>query len=159
MLVHYLFAQQLQQKPILNSTPACAKFSVRMSGEKIINSEKAPHPIGPYSQAVKAGKLIFCSGQIGVDPKTKKLVKGGIKAETRQALENLKSVLQSAGCAMDDVVKVDIFLVNMDDFAKMNEVYAAYFSKNKPARQTAAVPNLPSKTALVEISCIAYKED
>jgi len=127
-----------------------------MSVVKKINTENAPAAIGPYSQAVAAGDTIYLSGQIGIDPKTGKLVDGTIAGETKQALENIKAVLLDAGSDMTKIVSVTVYLADMEDFAKMNEIYAGYFKEPYPARATVAVKNLP-KNAKVEISAIAIK--
>lgn len=116
---------------------------------------KAQKAIGPYSQAVKFGDLIFVSGQIGLDPKTNNLV-DGIKNQTKQTLENLKNVLEAAGSQINNVLKTAVYLADMDDFSVMNEVYATYFHKPYPARATVQVAELP-RGALIEIECIAYK--
>ena len=118
-----------------------------------IQTDKAPKAIGPYSQAIKSNNLLYCSGQIAIDPTTNELVNGNIKTQTKRVLENLKAVLEAANSSLDKAVKVTVYLNNMDDFQKMNEIYATYF-KNKPARATVAVKTLP-KNALVEIDCIA----
>jgi len=119
-----------------------------------IESLYAPKAFGPYSQAVRAGNLVFLSGQLGMDPQTNEL-KNGVEEQAHQALNNLKAVLETAGCAFADVVRCDIFLINIEDFSKVNAVYEKFFSADpKPARQTAAVAALP-KNALMEISCIA----
>lgn len=124
---------------------------------KQINSPDAPIALGAYSQAIQINDFIFCSGQIGINPKTQKLVQGGIEAETKQVLQNLLSVLQEAGAQMNQVVKVDIFLRDIKDFTKVNAIYLQFFPGTlKPARQTVEVSGLP-KNALVEISCIAHK--
>jgi 2-iminobutanoate/2-iminopropanoate deaminase len=123
---------------------------------KKINTENAPAAIGPYSQAISAGEIIFVSGQLGLDPKTGKLAEGGIAAETKQALENIKAVLTAAGSGLANVVKADVYLADMSEFSKMNEVYATYFSEPYPARVTVAVKALP-KDGRVEISVIAVK--
>jgi len=120
---------------------------------KIIKSEKAPKAIGPYSQALVIDNFVFCSGQIGIDPKTGNLV-DGVENQTRQILENLKNVLEEAGSSLDKVVKTTIFLTNINDFAKVNEIYGQYFSLHKPARSTVCVASLPKK-ALIEIEAIA----
>lgn len=126
-----------------------------MKKEKI-ESKKAPKAVGPYSQAIRIRKFIFCAGQIGIDPKTNELVKGGVEEEVRQTLNNLKAVLESAGVGFENVVKVDIFLKSMADYAKVNEIYAKFFKSDpKPARVTVEVSNLP-KNAKIEISCIAH---
>ncbi|AFK22363.1 RidA family protein [Pyrococcus sp. ST04] len=124
---------------------------------EIIYTEKAPKPIGPYSQAIKAGNFLFIAGQIPIDPETGELVKGDIKEQTRRVLENIKAILEAAGYSLEDVVKVTVYLKNMDDFAAMNEVYSEYFGESKPARAAIEVSRLP-KDVLVEIEAIAYKE-
>ncbi|MBI2597255.1 RidA family protein [Candidatus Daviesbacteria bacterium] len=125
---------------------------------KEIITSNAPKAVGPYSQAVKARNLVFCSGQIGLDPQTNTLVKGGIEQETKQIFNNLLQVLKAAKVNFSNVLRVDIFLTNINDFPKVNQIYSQYFTSNiKPARQTVAVKSLP-KEALIEISCIAYIE-
>jgi len=124
-------------------------------GKKVIQTEKAPKPIGPYSQAIRAGNFIFLSGQIPIDPKTGELVKGDIRQQTQQVLENIRGVLESQGLGMQDVVKVNIFLKDMGNFNEMNEVYATRFSSSPPARSTVEVAKLP-KNADIEIEAIAY---
>lgn len=120
-----------------------------------VRSEAAPAPIGPYSQAVRSGREVFCSGQVALDPKTGELTGGGdVAAQTRQALENLSAVLAAAGLSFADVVKTTIFLIDMNDFAAVNGVYAEYVGETKPARTTVAVAGLP-KGARVEIDAIA----
>jgi 2-iminobutanoate/2-iminopropanoate deaminase len=123
-------------------------------GKKIVSTEKAPKAIGPYSQAIRTESLLFTAGQVGLDPATMELVEGGVEAQTRQALTNLKHVLESADSGLKFVVKTTVFLQDMADFAKMNSVYAEFFSENPPARSTVQVAGLP-KGALVEIECIA----
>ncbi len=123
--------------------------------KEAVVSPKAPKAIGPYSQAVKVGPWVFCSGQLGMDPETGELVPGGIEAETRQALTNLQHVLEAAGATLDHVVKVTVFLQDIGDFAKMNEVYSAFFRAPYPARAAVQVAALP-KGARVEIEAIAY---
>ena len=117
-------------------------------------SGSAPQPIGPYSQAVRAGGFLFMSGQIGVDPGTGILVEGGAARQAEAALRNLSAVLEAAGAGMGDVVKVSVFLQDIADFPAVNEVYARYFSSWKPARTTVGGLRLP-KGALVEIDAIA----
>ena len=119
-----------------------------------ISTDKAPGAIGPYSQAVKAGGLIFCSGQIPIDPTTGEFVSGGVVEQTRQVLVNLSAVLNAAGSSLDQVVKTTVFIADMADFAAVNEVYAEFFSENKPARATVQAAKLP-RDARVEIDCIA----
>ena len=123
-------------------------------GKKIVSTEKAPKAIGPYSQAILAEDLIFTAGQIGLDPGTMELVEGGIEAQTRQVLTNLKHVLESADSGLRFVIKTTVFLQDMGDFARMNAVYAEFFPENPPARSTVQVAALP-KGALVEIECVA----
>ncbi|HSF83070.1 MAG TPA: RidA family protein [Anaerolineales bacterium] len=120
----------------------------------IIKSDKAPRALGPYSVANRFGTFVFAAGQLGLDPATGELVKGGVEAETRQALTNLKYVLEAAGSGMDQVVKTTVFLRDMDDFIKMNSVYAEFFTADFPARSTVQVAALP-KNAAVEIELIA----
>ena len=124
--------------------------------KQIINSEKAPQVVGPYSHAVKAGGFVYCSGQIGLDPVTNQLVSGGIQEQTRQAMDNLEEVLKSAGSNFEKVVKATVYLHNMEDFSVFNEVYGSYFGGSPPARETAQVAKLP-KAALVEISLVAIE--
>jgi 2-iminobutanoate/2-iminopropanoate deaminase len=120
-------------------------------------TDRAPKPIGPYSQAVIAGNFVFLAGQIPIDPKTGELVDGDIKEQTRRVLENIKAVLEKAGCSLKDVVNVTVFLKDLSHFNEFNEVYSEYFSESKPARATIQVAALP-KNALVEIVAIAYRE-
>lgn len=122
--------------------------------KKVINTGEAPAPIGPYSQAVLAGGLLFLSGQIALVPGTSELKNGTIKEETRQVMQNLKAVLEEAGLNFSNVVKTSIFLKEMSFFAEVNEEYGNYFEKDFPARETVAVTTLP-KDVNVEISMIA----
>jgi 2-iminobutanoate/2-iminopropanoate deaminase len=122
--------------------------------KQTVATEHAPKAIGPYEQAIKVGDFVYTSGQIPLDPKTGSLVNGGIKEQTRQALENLKAVLQAAGSSLDKVVKATVFLKDIADFATMNEVYAEYLNQSRPARSTVAVAELP-RGALVEIEFVA----
>ena len=123
-------------------------------GKKIVSTEKAPKAIGPYSQAIRTENLLFTAGQVGLDPSTMELVEGGIEAQTRQVLTNLRNVLETADSGLNFVVKTTVFLQEMSDFAKMNAVYAEFFPENPPARSTVQVAGLP-KGALVEIECVA----
>jgi 2-iminobutanoate/2-iminopropanoate deaminase len=128
-----------------------------MQNKTMISTSEAPAAIGPYSQAVRVGDMLFTSGQVALDPATGKLVEGGIAAQTTRVCENVKAVLAKAGLDMVHVVKTTVFLTSMADFAAMNEVYAAYFAPSgvtPPARSTVAVAGLP-KEALVEIEVIA----
>jgi 2-iminobutanoate/2-iminopropanoate deaminase len=122
--------------------------------KEIISTENAPGAIGPYSQAVKTGDLVFCSGQIPIDPETGDFVSGGVGEQTEQVLRNLNAVLKAAGASLDNVVKTTVFLADMNDFVAMNEIYTRYFSDNKPARATVQAARLP-RDARVEIDCIA----
>ncbi len=120
-----------------------------------INTEKAPAPIGPYNQAIKTGHLLYTSGQIPIDPATGLIVPGGIREQSIQVLENLKSVLEAAGCTLDDAIKTTVFLTRMTDFPEFNTIYAEYFGEdNAPARSTVQVAALPIG-ALVEIELVA----
>jgi len=120
-----------------------------------IISDKAPAAVGPYVHAVDTGNVIFCSGQLGIDPATGELVEG-VEAQTKQSLINLGAVLKEAGYDYKDVVKTLIFLDDINDFTAMNQVYSEFFSEDKPARSCVEVANIP-KGALVEIECIAVK--
>lgn len=121
----------------------------------IITTQNAPAAIGPYSQAVRAGGFLFVSGQLPLDPQTGAMAEGGVQAQTRQSLENLKAILTAGGAALAGVVKTTVFLADMNDFAAMNEIYAAYFPSSCPARAAVQVARLP-KDALVEIEAIAF---
>lgn len=125
--------------------------------KKIINTQQAPAPIGPYNQAILAGNTLYTSGQIAIDPKTGNLVTDDIKTETKMVMENVKAVLVAANMTFDNVVKTSIFISDMNNFAAINEVYATYFDEaTAPARETVEVANLP-KFVNVEISVIAVK--
>ena len=121
--------------------------------KEVIFTEKAPKAIGPYSQAIKSGNLLFISGQVPVNPITGELT-GDIQVQTRQVLENLKSILLAAGASTIDIVKTTVFLKNLDDFNVMNEIYGAYFPQDAPARSTIEVARIP-RGALIEIEAIA----
>lgn len=126
--------------------------------KKIIKTDRAPAAIGPYSQAVgiPCKELLFCSGQIPLDPKTQQMVEGDIKSQTRQVMENIKGLLEASGTSLGHVVKANVYLIRMSDFAAMNEVYAEYFKEDPPARAAVAVSELP-KGAAVEIEVVAYR--
>lgn len=124
---------------------------------EIVQTEAAPKAIGPYAQAIRAGGFIYTAGQIPIDPKTGEFVSGGIAAQTRQVLENLKAVLEAGGSSLEKVVKATVFLRNMGEFAAMNEIYAEYLGQIKPARSTVAVSELP-RGALIEIDLVALAE-
>ena len=123
-------------------------------GKKIIHTDKAPQAIGPYSQAVRTEHMVYTAGQIGLDPATMEIVSGGVEAETRQVLNNLKQVLEAANSGLNYVVKTTVFLHDMADFPKMNAIYAEFFPENPPARSTVAAAALPKGVA-VEIEAIA----
>lgn len=122
--------------------------------KKIIKTEDAPAPIGPYSQAVKVGNLLFISGQGPIDPITRKTVSGGIREQTKQALENIKNILKAAGLTLNNVAKITIFLRDIRNFSEMNEIYQEYFKLNQPARTT--VQSIPPDGIAIEIDAIAY---
>jgi len=122
--------------------------------KKVINTSNAPAAIGPYSQAIQVGNLVYTSGQIPVNPSTGNIVEGGIKEQTRQSLQNVKAILQAAGVTMDHVIKTTVFMADMNDFADMNAVYAEFFSEPYPARSAVAVKTLP-KNVMVEIEVVA----
>ena len=122
--------------------------------KRVIQTDKAPKAIGPYSQAIQAGNLLFLSGQIPIDPKTGELIKGDIRQQTQRALENIKGLLESQGLGMEDVIKVTIFLKDMGNFNQVNEVYATYFSSSPPARSTVEIAKLP-RNAEIELEAIA----
>lgn len=124
---------------------------------QVIVAPKAPPALGPYSHAVVAGELVFTAGQVGLDPETRKLVEGGIQAQTRQALKNVAAILEAAGSSLELVVKTTVFLQDMGDFAAMNAIYAEFFPQNAPARSAVQVAALPLG-ALVEIETVALKK-
>ena len=124
---------------------------------KVISTTKAPAAIGPYSQAIQVGNLVYTSGQIPIDPATGVFVEGGIKEQTRQSLTNVKAILEEAGLDMSHIVKTTVFMADMNDFGDMNAVYAEFFSEPYPARSAIAVKTLP-KGALVEIEVVAEVE-
>jgi 2-iminobutanoate/2-iminopropanoate deaminase len=122
--------------------------------KETVATDRAPKAIGPYEQAIKVGEFVYTAGQIPIDPETGNLVEGDIAAQTRQVLENLKAILEAAGSSLDRIVKATVFLKNMTDFAAMNDVYAEYLGKAKPARSTVTVAELP-RGALIEIDFVA----
>ncbi|OGV55271.1 MAG: hypothetical protein A2X49_06305 [Lentisphaerae bacterium GWF2_52_8] len=122
----------------------------------VISTEKAPKAIGPYSQGVRAGEFLFISGQLPIDPEVGMMAAKDISAQTRQSLENIKSILEASGMAMEDVVKTSVYLSDMNNFKQMNEVYSGFFIGQFPARVAMEVSRLP-KDALVEIEAIAYR--
>ena len=122
--------------------------------KQAISTKQAPAAIGPYSQAIQVGNLVYTSGQIPIDPATGTFAKGGIKEQTRQSLTNVKAILEEAGLSMSNVIKTTVFMADMNDFADMNAIYAEFFSEPYPARSAVAVKTLP-KGALVEIEVVA----
>lgn len=122
--------------------------------KKVVTTDKAPKALGPYSVAIKYGDLVFTSGQVGINPETGNIVEGGVEAETRQVLTNLKNVLAASDSDLNQVVKTTVFLRDMADFAKMNAIYAEFFTENPPARSAVQVAALP-KGAAVEIEAVA----
>lgn len=124
--------------------------------KKIILTDKAPAPIGPYSQAIEAGGLIFCSGQVSIDPSNNQVITTDIKAQTEQVMKNVEAVLKAAGVGFKNVVKTTIFITDMKDFATVNEIYGRFFPSEPPARSTVAVAGLP-KGVNVEIEVTAVK--
>jgi 2-iminobutanoate/2-iminopropanoate deaminase len=122
--------------------------------KQVISTHQAPAAIGPYSQAIRVGNLLYTSGQIPINPATGSFVEGGIKEQTRQSLSNIKAILEEAGLTMAHVVKTTVFMADMNDFADMNAVYAEFFAEPYPARSAVAVKTLP-KGALVEIEVVA----
>jgi 2-iminobutanoate/2-iminopropanoate deaminase len=127
---------------------------IQTENKKIVSTDQAPAAIGPYSQAIIHGGLVYCSGQIALDPVTMEVVGEDAETQARQVMNNLGEVLRSAGSDFSKVIKCSIFLDSMDDFGVVNNVYGAFFTENPPARETVAVQTLP-KNVLVEISCIA----
>ncbi len=125
-----------------------------MAEKKIISTNRAPAAIGPYSQAVIVNGFVFVAGQIGLVPGNRKMITGGVEAQTKQVLDNLTAILEEAGTSLENVVKVTIFLKDLDHFQQVNEVYSTYFTTNQPARSTVQVSRLPA-TADVEIEAIA----
>ena len=125
-----------------------------MQDRRTVSTPEAPKAIGPYSQAVVHAGLVYCSGQVALDPRTTELVAGGIEEQTKQVLQNLAHVLAAAGSSLERVIKTTVYLQRMDDFARMNAVYGTFFRENPPARATVEVAKLP-KAALVEIDCVA----
>jgi 2-iminobutanoate/2-iminopropanoate deaminase len=134
------------------------RFEAIPTVKQIIQTDRAPQAIGPYSQAVKARGLVYASGQIPIDPATGQFVAGGITEQTEQVLKNLAAVLEASGSGLDKVVKTTVFLADMEEFAAMNEVYAQFFSSEPPARATVQAAVLP-RNAKVEIEVIALVED
>ena len=122
--------------------------------KQVIISEKAPRPVGPYSQAIKVGNLVFVAGQGPVDPKTGKIVSGDIQEQTKQTFKNIEAILNAAGLTLEHVVKVSVFLKNIGDFSRMNEIYATLFKREQPARTTVQA-SLPLEGMLIEADVVA----
>lgn len=135
----------------ISAAPAGA---AKNSKKKVLTSSKAAAPIGPYSQGIQAGNFVFVAGEKGIDPKTGRIVPGGISAETRQTLENVKAILAAAGATLDDAVAATVHMTDLKEFQQMNEVYAQYFLREPPGRTTVQVTGLPAG-ARVEITVIA----
>jgi 2-iminobutanoate/2-iminopropanoate deaminase len=157
---HYA-AIPLRSKAVQRTGNALAieRFAVTIGHmKKIISTNEAPAAIGPYSQAVRSGRFLFCSGQIPLDPKSGQIVPGDITAQTRRVLDNIAAVLRAEGLTFNHVVKTTIFLTSLDDFQIVNEIYGSYFKQNPPARSTVQVSALP-KGANVEIDVIAASEE
>jgi 2-iminobutanoate/2-iminopropanoate deaminase len=142
--IHDLFAQSEKE--------------VWLTVRQTVATDAAPRAIGPYSQAISAGDLVFASGQIPTDPKTGEFVAGGVAEQTEQVLKNLSEVLKAAGCGLADVVKTTVFLADMGDFVAMNETYGRFFASDPPARSTVQAARLP-RAARVEIDAIAVKRN
>jgi 2-iminobutanoate/2-iminopropanoate deaminase len=124
---------------------------------RVITTAKAPAAMGPYSQAIVTGEMVFCAGQLGLDPVSREIVSGDIKEQTNRVLDNLAAVLEAAGSGLDRVVKTTVFLEDIAEFAAMNEVYADRFGTHRPARSTVQVAKLPGSGGRVEIECIAFR--
>ncbi len=124
--------------------------------KEIINTKNAPAPVGPYSQAIRAGNFLFISGQIAIDPATGKLIEGSIQKHTKMIFSNIGAILEEAGMGFSDIVKVSVFIQDMDNFSPVNEIYKTFFTENPPARSFVEVSRLP-KDVPIEIEVIAYK--
>jgi len=124
--------------------------------KKVVYTDKAPKPIGPYSQAIKVGNFMFISGQIPINPETGQVISGDIKIQTKQVLENIKAILEAEGYSMENIIYVTVYLANIEDFPEFNLEYSKYFQKDPPARVTVGVAQLP-KNVKIEISAVAYK--
>lgn len=142
--------------PLVLLVMLLASIAFAQGKKEPVATKDAPQPVGPYSQAIKAGGFVFAAGQIAIDPTTSKVIEGDIKAQTERVLKNLSAVLAAAGSSMDKVARTTVFLKNMSDFPAMNETYAKFFPNTPPARSTVEVARLP-KDALVEIDVIALQ--
>lgn len=148
--------------PKMKKTLFCLLFTTNLvfaQHKEIIKTDKAPVPIAPYSQGVKSNGLLFVAGQIGLDPATRKLVDGGIEAETIRTMENIKAVAEAAGAKLSDIVNTTIYIKDINNFAKVNEIYGKYFTDDFPARTTVGVANLPggANIEIAVIIAIPYK--
>jgi 2-iminobutanoate/2-iminopropanoate deaminase len=143
-------------RTIFAVTALVALAGCATAGKEVIATKDAPAAIGPYSQAIRVGNTVYLAGQIPIDPRTNQLVTGSIEEQTRLVLDNLKAVLAAAGMTMDDVVSTSVFLKDLNDFARMNAVYATYFKDKPPARATVQVARLPRDVA-IEISAVAAR--
>jgi len=128
-----------------------------MTSKKVILTDKAPSPVGPYSQAIQAGQFLYVAGQVPLNPETKEIIQGDIQKATKQVMENIKAIVEEAGYSMKDIVRCRVYLKNMDDFGKMNEIYGTYFPEEPPARVAFEAARLPLDVD-VEISATAWKE-
>jgi 2-iminobutanoate/2-iminopropanoate deaminase len=142
------------KKITLTALTICFSYFSFAQHKEIVKTDKAPVPIAPYSQGVKSNGLLFVAGQIGLDPTTRKLVEGGFEAETVQIMANIKAVVEAAGSKMDDIVNTTIYIKDMNNFAKVNEIYGKYFKNDFPARTTIGVASL-AVGANIEITVVA----
>lgn len=156
MTKHFFAPMAVLACGLMASAHADVKESVKVVQKEVISTTEAPAAVGPYSQAIKTGNMLFLAGQIPLDPKTNTIVAGGIDVQTSRVLDNLKAVLAANGMTMNDMVSTTVYLKDMNEFAKMNAVYAQYFGDKPPARATVEVARLP-KDVLVEISGIAAR--
>jgi 2-iminobutanoate/2-iminopropanoate deaminase len=125
--------------------------------KKFVKTQNAPQPLGPYSQGIKAGNMLFVSGQGSIDPKTGKMLGEDVETQTRQTMQNIKAIVEASGFSMSDLVKVSIYLKNASDFQKMNEIYRTFFSQNPPTRTTVQT-GFVNPSMLIEIDAVAYRE-
>jgi 2-iminobutanoate/2-iminopropanoate deaminase len=159
LLVGYLLActprsaeTEAKKERVIDTTVIISQGTER----KVVYADKAPKPVGPYSQAIFKNNVLYVAGQVGLDPKTSKLVGDSVNVQTKQAIENIKTIVEGAGLKLSDVVQTTVFLTDIKDFEKMNRVYASYFAGSAPARATVQVAALPLK-ARVEIVAVAAK--
>lgn len=141
-------------KLLLTGFLACSALLSFGQNKEIVKTDKAPVPIAPYSQGVKANGMLYVAGQIGLNPESRKLVEGGVEAEAVQIMENIKAIVEAAGAKMEDIVNTTIYMKDINNFAKVNDLYGKYFTGNYPARTTIGVANLPGG-ANIEIAVIA----